>query len=156
MIIIKRLERYDTEVTEAMRMLLIELSRSGKDKGPIGKEWISDVISSPWHDVLLAVEYKDGDRTLASGERLVGMASVSVVMGAGIEKNAYLEDFVVASQTRGKGVGSLLWSAVLEWGKEKGCKRLEFTSGRGREKAQRFYLNRGAEIYDTNFFRYNL
>ena len=146
MIEIKRLTEYSAATAEAMRGLLIELSRSGRDKGEIPEEWFLDVISSPWHDVILAVD----------GDQILGMATLSVTMGAGIRKNAYLEDFVVSSSARGKGVGGLLWEEMLAWGREKGCKNLEFTSGHGREAAQKFYLNRGAEIYDTNFFRKEL
>lgn len=146
MIEIKRLTKYDEKIAEAMRGLLIELSRSGKDKGEIPEQWFLDIINSPWHDVLLAVD----------GEVVLGMCSLSITMGAGIRKNAYLEDFVVSSSARGQGVGDRLWQAMLEWGKEKGAKRLEFTCGNGREVAQAFYKNHGAEIYETNFFRKEL
>lgn len=146
MVEIKRLTKYSLETAEAIRRLLIDLSRSGKDKGEIPEEWFLDVINSPWHDVLLAVE--DGE--------ILGMCSLSVIMGAGIGKNAYLEDFVVSAEARGKGVGDMLWREMLEWGKEKGAKRMEFTCGNGREVAQTFYKNHGAEIYETNFFRKEL
>lgn len=142
-----RLAGYDAAVAEAMRGLLVELSRSGRDKGPIAREWVDEVVASPWHDVLLAVEGEGADR------RVLGMASVSVNFGAGIGKNEFLEDFVVSSESRGKGVGGLLWEAILAWGREKGCAKLEFTSGKGGEAAHQFYLKRGAEIYETNFFR---
>ena len=146
MVEVKRLHEYSRETAEAIRGLLIELSRSGKDKGEIPEEWFLDVVNSPWHDVLLAVE--DG--------RILGMCNLSIVMGAGIGKNAYLEDFVVSAEARGKGVGDMLWQAMLEWGKEKGAKRMEFTCGNGREIAQEFYKNHGAEVYETNFFRKEL
>ena len=84
------------------------------------------------------------------------MASVSVIFGAGIGKNAYLEDFVVDQAARGKGVGHLLFDAYEKWAREKGCKNLEFTCGQGREAAQKFYNDHGATIYDTNFFRKKL
>ena len=146
MVEIKRLTEYNAATAEAMRGLLVELSRSGKDKGEIPEQWFLDVVNSPWHDVLLAVE----------GEQILGMCSLSVIMGAGVGKNAYLEDFVVSSTARGKGIGDLLWRAMLEWGKEKGCKRMEFTCGNGREVAQAFYKKHGAEVYETNFFRREL
>lgn len=84
------------------------------------------------------------------------MASVSVIMGTGIMKNAYLEDFVVNTNIRANGVGTALWNEVVKWAKEKNCKKLEFTCGEGREVAQEFYKKRGAEIYPTNFFRFEL
>jgi GNAT superfamily N-acetyltransferase len=141
--IVKKLETYTPEIAARVRELLIQLSRSGKDKGEIPREWFEDVINSPYHDLLIAEE--DG--------KILGIATLSVIMGSGIRKNAYLEDFVTDSTVRGKGIGSALWNAMLDWAAEKGCKDLEFTCGHGRESAQEFYKHHGAEIYDTNFFR---
>ena len=143
---IKRLEKYTKEVGEQIRKLLIELSRSGKDKGEIPEEWFLEIINSPFHDLIIAEE--EG--------RILGMASMSIMMGAGIYKNAYLEDFVVSSETRGKGVGGKLWEEILRWAREKGARRLEFTCGEGREAAHAFYHKHGAEIYETDFFRLEL
>ena len=144
--IIKRLEKYTPETADQIRKLLIELSRSKKDKGEIPESWFTDIINSPWHDLLIAEE--DG--------RIIGCAAMSVIMGPGIRKNAYLEDFVTDETVRGKGIGSALWNEMLKWATEKGCQKLEFTCGHGREIAQQFYKNPGATIYDTNFFRFEL
>ena len=141
--IVKPLDKYTPEIATRVRELLIQLSRSGKDKGEIPEDWFTDIINSPWHDLLVAEE--DG--------KILGIASVSVTMGPGIRKNAYLEDFVTDAEVRGKGVGTAIWNAYEAWAKEKGCKNLEFTCGHGREKSQEFYKNHGAEVYDTNFFR---
>lgn len=145
--IIKRITEYSPELAQRVRELLIQLSRSGKDKGEVPEEWFVDIINSPWHDLIVAVDDDD---------RVIGMASLSVSMGPGISKNAYLEDFVVDSESRTGGVGSALWDEMLAWGREKGCKRMEFTCGNGREVAQAFYKKHGAEVYDTNFFRVEL
>lgn len=145
--IVKRVTEYSPELAQRVRELLIQLSRSGKDKGEVPEEWFLDIINSPWHDLLVALD-DDG--------RVIGMASLSVSMGPGISKNAYLEDFVVDSESRTGGVGSALWDEMLAWGREKGCKRMEFTCGNGREIAQAFYKKHGAEVYDTNFFRVEL
>ncbi len=146
MVTIRRMTEYSLERADEIRHLLIELSRGGKDKGEIPEAWFKDIIDSQWHDLLLAEE--DG--------KLLGMAAVSIIMGAGIQKNAYLEDFVVSSASRGKGVGGLLWGEMIKWAKEKGAKRLEFTCGAGREAAHAFYYKHGAEIYGTDFFRVEL
>ena len=145
--IVKRVTEYSPELAQRVRELLIQLSRSGKDKGEVPEEWFVDIINSPWHDLIVAVD-DDG--------RVIGMASLSVSMGPGISKNAYLEDFVVDAEARTGGVGSALWNEMLAWGREKGCKRMEFTCGNGREIAQAFYKKHGAEVYDTNFFRVEL
>lgn len=140
---IAKLEKYTPEVANQIRKLLIQLSRSGKDRGEIPREWFEELISSPYHDMLIATEE----------DKIIGIATLSVHMGPIIRRNAYLEDFVTDQTVRGKGTGSALWQAILEWAAEKGCKNLEFTCGNGREIAQQFYKNHGATVYDTNFFR---
>ena len=142
--IIKRLETYTPEIANRVRELLIQLSRSGKDRGEIPETWFNDLINSPYHDMLLA--YDDD-------EKIIGIATLSVTMGPITKKNAYLEDFVTDSTIRGKGVGSALWEEMLRWAAEKGCGQLVFTCGKGREASQEFYKHKGAEIYDTNFFK---
>ena len=160
MIKIITVTEYNKAVADRIRQLLIQLSRSGKDKGEIPQEWFEQLISSPWHDCLLAVDLAEDSNTkqdlLILPEQILGMASVSVIFGAGIGKNAYLEDFVVDQSARGKGVGHLLFQAYENWAREKGCKNLEFTCGQGREAAHQFYRDHGAAKYDTNFFRKKL
>ena len=141
---IKTLTEYSEKTANRIRELLIQLSRSGKDRGEIPKAWFDDLIASPYHDMLVA--YDDD-------ENIVGIATLSIIMGPIVRKVAYLEDFVTDASLRGKGIGSALWDEMLVWAKEKGCSELCFTSGQGREAAQAFYKNRGAEIYDTNYFR---
>ena len=140
---IEILNEYNKQTADRIRELLIQLSRSGKDRGEIPEQWFKDIIASPWHDLLIAKE----------NNKIIGIATLSVIMGPNIKRNAYLEDFVTDSTVRGQGIGSQLWDAMLNWAKEKGCQRLEFTCGQGRETAQTFYKNHGAEIYETNFFR---
>lgn len=142
--IIKKLDKYTPESADQIRKLLIQLSRSGKDHGEIPREWFDELISSPYHDMLVAYDNND---------KIIGIATLSIHMGPIIRKNAYLEDFVTDSTVRGQGVGTALWNAMLDWAAEKGCGNLEFTCGTGREASQQFYKNHGATIYDTNFFR---
>ena len=141
---ITKLEKYTPEAADQIRQLLIQLSRSGKDRGEIPEEWFNDLISSPYHDMLISLD---------DNNKIIGIATLSVHMGPIIRKNAYLEDFVTDSTVRGQGIGSALWAAMLDWAKEKGCYNLEFTCGAGREASQQFYKNHGATVYDTNFFR---
>ena len=141
------LTKYEEATANRIRELLIQLSRSGKDRGEIPEEWFNDLIKSDTHDMLLAIDDQD---------KIVGIATLSIIMGPIVRKIAYLEDFVTDVSVRGQGVGSQLWDAMLDWAREKGCTELCFTSGHGREAAQAFYQKRGAEIYDTNFFRLSL
>lgn len=146
MIKITKLTEYTPELAQSVRGLLIELSRSGKDKGEIPESWFNDVIDSPFHDMLLAY----------NNDELIGIATLSIINGPGARKSAYLEDFVVSSKVRGQGVGKMMWNEMLNWGKEKGAGKLVFTCGKGRESSQEFYKKQGAEIYETNFFRIGL
>ena len=141
---VERLQQYTPEIATRIRELLIQLSRSGKDRGEIPKEWFDELINSPFHDILVAYD---------ENNNIVGIATLSVTMGPITRKNAYLEDFVTDITVRGQGAGSALWDAMLEWCAEKGCGNLCFTCGKGREAAQGFYKAHGAEIYETNFFR---
>ena len=144
---IEILKTYTPETATRVRELLIQLSRSKKDRGEIPREWFDELINSPYHDMLLAIDDND---------KIQGIATLSIVMGPIIRKNAYLEDFVTDESVRGQGIGSELWDAMLKWAKEKGCGELNFTSGQGREAAWKFYEGKGAKIYDTNFFRKTL
>lgn len=152
---ITTLTTYTPETANRIRELLIQLSRSGKDRGEIPREWFEDLIASPSHDMLLAINETNQSAPEASalGGKLVGIATLSIIMGPIVRKVAYLEDFVTDKAYRGQGVGSQLWTAMLAWAKEKNCTELNFTSGKGREAAWKFYQARGAEIYDTNFFK---
>ena len=141
---ITKLEKYTPEAANQIRQLLIQLSRSGKDRGEIPKEWFDELIASDHHDMLIALDEND---------KIIGIATLSIHMVPIIRKNAYLEDFVTDNTVRGQGVGTALWNAMLDWAKEKGCHNLEFTCGNGREASQQFYKNHGATVYDTNFFR---
>ena len=141
---VESLTKYDEKTANRIRELLIQLSRSSKDRGEIPQTWFEDLIKSENHDMLVA--YNDN-------EEIIGIATLSIIMGPIVRKIAYLEDFVTDESLRGQGIGSALWQAMLTWAKDKGCTELCFTSGHGREAAQAFYQKRGAEIYDTNYFR---
>lgn len=147
MIEIGPMTEYDPAVAESMGRLLMDLS-SHYDGEAVTRERLEEIIESPWHDILLAFD----------DEKLVGIASVSVIMGALIGRNEYLEDFVVSAECQGKGIGTQMWQKIVEWGRAKGCKRLEFTSsGKGKKiGAVKFYQKNGAEIRDTNSFRFEL
>ncbi len=144
---ITTLTEYTPEIAARVRELLIQLSRSGKDRGEIPQEWFDELIASDAHDMLLAID---------DNGKIQGIATLSIIMGPIVRRVAYLEDFVTDTEVRGQGVGHQLWEAMLQWAKAKNCTELCFTSGHGREAAQEFYQKRGAEIYDTNFFRKNI
>ncbi len=146
MIEIGPVTEYDPEVASAMGKLRQQLS-ARHDGSAISRELIEELIESPYHDILIATD--DG--------KVVGMTIVSIVM-ATLDRNVYMEDLVVDSECRGKGVGGKLLDAVQDWGRAHGCRRLEFTSSSREKKAgaKGFYESHGAEVRDTNAFRAEL
>jgi GNAT superfamily N-acetyltransferase len=77
---------------------------------------------------------------------IVGLATVYVDFPSirfGVR--CYLQDLVVASTSRGEGIGRLLLDAATGWARERGCSHLQLDSGLGRKDAHRFYLANGME-----------
>ena len=70
MIKIIKLTKYSKALAERVRALLIQLSRSGQDKGTIPKAWFDELIASSWHDCLLAVEVEAQSESHNSSESL--------------------------------------------------------------------------------------
>lgn len=142
-ITVETLTSYSEKDARDIGLLLTHLSDKF-DGSTVPEEVLQNIISSPHHAQLVARD---------SSGKIVGAATVSVIMGAGSAKNAWLEDFVVDTSLQGFGIGGKLWDAVVDWCKSKGARNLNFTSRPSREAAQAFYLKRGAVVRETNFFR---
>ena len=134
---------HSQEDAAAIGHLLSFLSDSFSGE-PVDQQALHDIIASPYHDQLVA-------RT--NSGTVVGTLTVSLTMGAGVLRKAWLEDFVVDPSVQGSGVGGKLWDATIDWCRRRGIDKLDFTSHPVREAAQHFYLKRGAIIRDTNYFR---
>ncbi|USN96616.1 MAG: GNAT family N-acetyltransferase [Candidatus Nomurabacteria bacterium] len=142
MISVERLRAYTPEDAAGIGRLMPFLSESFLST-PIPEERLRAIIESDYHDQLVARE---------DTRRIVGAATLSLILGAGAGGKAHLEDFVTDPET--KGVGSALWKEMGAWCVERDVE-LHFTSRSSRIAAQHFYLNRGAEIRDTNVFKKN-
>ncbi len=66
-------------------------------------------------------------------------------------KMMYLEDFVVATEHRRKGIGQLLFDAVIAEAKTQGCKMMKWQVLNWNESAIDFYKNYNATIEDDWF-----
>lgn len=146
MIEIGPMTEYDGEVAEKLGILRRQLSVK-YDGSPLDRERLEEIMLSPYHDILLAVD----------DETVVGMVVVSVVMMT-TRKNVYMEDLVVDERYRGQGIGGDLLEAVKDWGRAKGCQRLEFTSTsrENKENAIKFYEAHGIFLRDTGQYRAEL
>ena len=146
MIEIGPMTEYDGDVAERLGVLRRQLSTK-YDGSPLPRETLEDIIESPYHDLLLAVD----------GDEVVGMVVVSIVMMT-TRRNVYMEDLVVDENRRGQGIGGDMLEAVKDWGRKKGCQRLEFpsTSRENKEGAIKFYEGHGIMLRDTGQYRAEL
>lgn len=146
MIEIGPMTEYDGDVAERLGVLRRQLSTK-YDGSPLPRETLEDIIESPYHDLLLAVD----------GDEVVGMVVVSIVMMT-TRRNVYMEDLVVDENRRGQGIGGDMLEAVKDWGRKKGCQRLEFTSTsrENKEGAIKFYEAHGIKLRDTGQYRAEL
>ncbi|MGK2896337.1 MAG: GNAT family N-acetyltransferase [Candidatus Saccharimonadales bacterium] len=83
---------------------------------------------------------------------IVGVATLNILIGPGVKREGYLEDFVTAPDVRKQGVGDKLWQAMLERCQREGVD-FNFTSHPNKEATHRYYLRHGAEVRDTAVFR---
>jgi len=69
---------------------------------------------------------------------------------------AWIEDVVVDSGSRGRGVGEALTQAALEIAADRGAQTVDLTSRPSREAANRLYHRMGFEPRETNVYRFPL
>jgi ribosomal protein S18 acetylase RimI-like enzyme len=90
---------------------------------------------------------------LGNGEKILGMLTlVSYPLLVGYQKT-WIEDVVVSSEARGKGIGKLLMISALDLAKEHGIKVINLTSRPALEAANTMYKSLGFEIVETNYYR---
>jgi len=130
------------ELREALAVLLPQLNPSL----PIPSlEHLAAVIADPAVTLLVARD----------GPQIVGIASV-VVYVTPIWRKARIEDVVVDSTARGRGVGEALVKKCIEVARNRGAGIVELQSARSREAANRLYPRLGFELRDSNVYRLNL
>lgn len=142
MVTIERLTTYSSQDAAEIGKLLPTLSAKFSDN-PVDETLLREIIDSPHHEQIVA--RIDG--------KIVGAATLSITFGTGAGRKAYLEDFVVSSDTQGQGVGGIIWDEITNWCTERNAS-LFFTSSAKKEAAHRFYLKRGATIRDTSVFQW--
>ena len=68
-------------------------------------------------------------------------------------QKAWIEDVVVDSSLRGKGIGKSLIQHAIEFAKRKGIAKIDLTSRPERVAANELYKKLGFEKRDTNIYR---
>jgi ribosomal protein S18 acetylase RimI-like enzyme len=84
---------------------------------------------------------------------LAGLAAFSFLWpAAGVTASLYLKELYVSSAHRRAGVGRDLMTRLVEIAAERGCSRLEWTTDRDNDLAQRFYTALGFQTLPTKAF----
>jgi ribosomal protein S18 acetylase RimI-like enzyme len=128
------------ELVAAMEALVPQLSSSSS---PPDREHLRAIVGSPACHLLLA---RDDTGVLGS------MTLVVFPIPTGIR--AWIEDVVVDSGARGKGVGEALNRRAMEIATQSGARTVDLTSRPGREAANRLYKRLGFVERDTNVYRF--
>lgn len=128
------------EVLAAMATLIPQLSSSNP---PPDRKRLEDIVGHEAMTLFLA--RVDG--------RIVGSLTLAVFpIPTGIR--AWIEDVVVDSGARGRGVGEALNRAALDHARARDAITVELTSRPSREAANRLYQRLGFVSRDTNVYRY--
>lgn len=130
------------DVVKAFERLVPQLSSSSPAPS---REHLERIVNSDSCTLLLARE----------GEQIVGSLTL-VVFPIPTGARAWIEDVVVDSSVRGKGVGEALNLKALEIARAEGAVTVDLTSRPSREAANRLYQRIGFVKRDTNVYRYDL
>ena len=133
------------EMVAAFARLLPQLSSSAT---PFDKSTLAEIISAPSSSVLLA-------RDTSSGREIIGTLTL-VVFRIPTATRAWIEDVVVDSGARGRGVGERLTQEEIHLATERGARTIELTSRPSREAARRLYERLGFTVRDTGVYRYDI
>jgi len=130
------------EVVKAFNRLIPQLSSSNP---PPSREYLENLVAHQASILLAAVEddYIYGSLTL-----------VLFPIPTGIR--AWIEDVVVDTEARGKGVGAALNTEAIRRASQAGATTVDLTSRPTREAANRLYQRLGFERRETNVYRYKL
>ncbi len=146
MIEVKEITEMSQKVCDAFARLVPQLSSSASI--PTYEE-VEDLINSKTGIVLAAIDTDD-----PNSEILGTMTLVVFRVPTGIR--AWVEDVVVDSNARGKGIGEKLVRSAVERAKQEGAKTVDLTSRPSREAANRLYRRCGFETRETNIYRIKL
>jgi len=133
------------ELVHAFGRLLPQLSSSTTSVSP---EALESIIATPGTTLLIA---RDRD----AGGRIVGTLTL-VMFRIPTALRAWIEDVVVDTEVRGRGIGEALTLAAVRLAQERGAKTIDLTSRQSRQAAHRLYEKVGFQIRDTSVYRYKM
>ena len=136
-----------TEVTEelvaAFGRLIPQLSTSAAS---IDRNTLVDVIAAPCNTLLLA-------RDREHNNAIVGTLTL-VMFRIPTAIRAWIEDVVVDTSARGRGVGEALTREAIRLASQRGARTIDLTSRRSRVAAHGLYEKVGFALRETSVYRY--
>ncbi len=133
---------FSEEVANALRRLLPLLSSGATLPSD---EDVREILVAQSSHLLVA---RDGDRILGF------LTLVVFPIPTGVR--AWIEDVIVDSDARDKGIGEKLSHFALEMAKNLGARPVELTSRPSREAANHLYKRLGFVERDTNIYRFTI
>ncbi|MBL8540180.1 MAG: GNAT family N-acetyltransferase [Betaproteobacteria bacterium] len=105
-------------------------------------------------ELLLADTERAVVMTARAAGDVVGMASAQLVVStAEGAYSAWIEDVVVAERCRGRGIGALLLTALLDWARGKGATRAQLLADRTNALSLGFYRHLGWQATQLGAWR---
>lgn len=137
-----------TEVTEELVAAFARLVPQLSSSAPVlDRAALTEVVRARCNTVLIA-----RDRTL-TGEIIGTLTLVVFPIPTGIR--AWIEDVIVDSSARGRGVGEALSEEAVRLAGVHGAQTIDLTSRPSREAARRLYEKIGFTIRKTDVYRYS-
>jgi ribosomal protein S18 acetylase RimI-like enzyme len=133
------------EIVAAFVRLVPQLSASNP---PPAREELAEMVASPAIVLFIARDAEFNDDIIGS------LTLVLFRIPTGIR--AWIEDVVVDTRARNKGIGEALTRAAIQKAGEVGARTVDLTSRPSREAANRLYRRIGFQLRDTNVYRYNI
>lgn len=140
---IRRVTQYDEEVYQAMLRLLPQLTDTADEPS---KEHFEEILKSENSQFFVAENRV---------KEIVGMLTLGIYL-IPTGKRFWIEDVVVDSGQRGKGIGEELMTHAIYYAKGLGAKSIHLTSRPQRVAANRLYLKMGFTQRETNAFEYKI
>ena len=142
MVEIIEISEASNEILSQVNGLLPQLSKSAS---PLSLESLDILAKSESTNLFVAKE----------GKKVWGMLSL-VLFPIPTGTKAWVEDVVVDSSARGKGIGKALMNHALKKVREKRGKSIDLTSRPSRETANKLYQSLGYQKRETNVYRLSL
>ena len=136
------LRRGEQKDAQAILDLIIELAVFEKEPNAVEIS-IEDLIDDGFSNVPKFKTF-----VAEENNKIIGMALFYERYSTWKGKAIHLEDLMVTQSKRGIGAGKALYTAVLKYAYEKGCKRVAWEVLDWNTSAVDFYKSTGATVYD--------